>query len=284
MSNATYEESNGPPEVSLKVSAHDRVSSFILAMLYLVGFVVLLLFLVWLTTRATTARQQIEVEYLDELAGGDPSLGDGRDFEDPGIEDIQDLAMPTSEQLLTAVTDVASTTSANSDATAGDVSQGQGGGDRRRPGEGGNASVPRWERWQVRFTTTSLSKYAQQLDSFGIELAALGGRKDVDYVTDLTRPRPTVRSAKGSAEKRMYMSHRGGQLKDFDRQLLQRAGVSTSGRTLLQFYPRNIEAQLATLERRKAGGRPLKDIRRTVFNVRTAGAGYRFEVSEQLYH
>ena len=50
--------SNVPPtqyEASLKVSAHDRVSSFILSMLYLVGFVVFLLFLLWLTTRATTA-------------------------------------------------------------------------------------------------------------------------------------------------------------------------------------------------------------------------------------
>ena len=271
------------PETSLSVSAYDRVSSFIVAMLYLVGVLVLLLFLLWLTTRASAAPQTMAVELIDELIGGDPSLGDGRDFEEPGVEDIQDLATPTSEQLLTAVTDVASTTSASSDNTA-DVSQGTGSGDPRLAGEGGEATVPRWERWEVRFTATSLSKYAEQLESFGIELAAVGGGRDeVDYATRLANSKPETRSGKGTEEQRLYMSYRSGQLKEFDRQLLQRAGIPTQGRTLLQFYPRQVEGQLAALEMKRAGGRPLRDIRRTVFAVRRAGAGYRFEVLEQQY-
>ena len=278
---------DGPPtqyEASLKVSAHDRVSSFIVAMLYLVGFVVFLLFLLWLTTRPTTASQQIAVEYLDELPGGDPALGEGRDFEEPGVEDIQDLATPETEQLLSAVTDVASTAPASSNAVAGNVSQGQGGGDRRRAGEGGNASVPRWERWEVRFTSTSLSKYAEQLQAFGIELAAAGGgREEVDYASELTQSRPSVRSGDGGSEQRLYMSYRSGQLKQFDRQLLQKAGVPTQGRTLLQFYPPAAEGTLAALERQYAKGRPLKDILKTVFAVKNAGPSYRFEVIEQRY-
>ena len=164
----------------------------------------------------------------------------------------------------------------------GDSSQG-GSGDRRLAGEGGDASVPRWERWEVRFTSTSPTKYAEQLDSFGIELAAIGGREEIDYASQLSDATPSVRTAKGSEEKRMYMSYRSGQLKEFDRQLLTRAGIQTQGRTLLQFYPRNVEAQLATLERRKAGGRPLREIRKTVFGLRKEGSGYRFEVLEQLY-
>ncbi len=282
MSNAAIRDESAMAGASLKVSAHDRVSSFILAMLYLVGFVVILMFLLWMTTRASTATQQIEVEYIDELAGGEPSLGDGRDFEEPGLEDIQDLATPSAEQLLSAVTDVASSSSASADLMNGDSSQG-GSGDRRLAGEGGDASVPRWERWEVRFTSTSPTKYAEQLDSFGIELAAIGGREEIDYASQLSDATPSVRTAKGSEEKRMYMSYRSGQLKEFDRQLLTRAGIQTQGRTLLQFYPRNVEAQLATLERRKAGGRPLREIRKTVFGLRKEGSGYRFEVLEQLY-
>lgn len=284
MSNARPRQDHEQPVATLKVSAHDRVSSMIVALLYLIGFIVVLLFLLWLTTRASTATTQIEVEYLDELIGGDPSLGDGRDFEEPGVEDIQDLATPTSEDLLTAVTDVASTTLASADSTPGEVSQGSGSGDPRQAGEGGDASVPRWERWEVRFSSTSLSKYAEQLDSFGIELAAIGGREEVDYASQLSKIKPTLRTGMGSAERRMYMSYRNGQLKEFDRQLLQRAGIGTQGRTMLQFYPRNIEAQLATLERKKAGGRPLKAIRKTVFSVKKSGPGYRFEVLEQQYH
>lgn len=272
-------------EASLKVSAQDRVSSFIVAMLYLVGCVVFLLFLLWLTTRATTANQQIEVEYLDELMGGETALGEGRDFEEPGQEDIQDLATPDPEQLLTAVTEVASAQLANSDAVVGDVSQGSGAGDRRRMGQGGNASVPRWQRWEVRFTSTSLAKYAEQLDSFGIELAAVGGGRDVvDYASRLKRTKPAVRSAAGGQERRLYMSYRSGQLKQFDRQLLQRAGVPTQGRTMLQFYPPQVEGTLAALERRRAGGRPLKEIRRTVFAVKQTGSGFQFEIVDQQYH
>lgn len=282
MQNAT-----SPPrhDASLKVSAHDRVSSFIVAMLYLVGCVVFLLFLLWLTNRASTATQQIGVEYLDELMGGEPAVGEGRDFEEPGVEDIQDLATPDAEELLSAVTEVASSTRASSDSLVGDVSQGKGAGDRRRAGEGGNASVPRWERWEVRFTSTGLAKYAEQLDFFGIELAAAGGGRDqVDYATSLSQASPNTRSAPGSEEQRLYMSYRSGQLKEFDRQLLQRARIPTQGRTLLQFYPRSVESTLAGLERKRAGNRPLKDIRKTVFAVKSSGAGYRFEVIEQQYH
>lgn len=272
-------------EASLKVSAHDRVSSFIVAMLYLLGCVVFLLFLLWLTTRATTATQQIEVEYLPELMGGEPALGEGRDFEEPGVEDIQDLATPDADDLLAAVTEVASTALASANALDGEVSQGQGAGDRRRAGEGGDVSVPRWERWEIQFTSTSLTKYAEQLESFGVELAATGGgHEKVDYASKLTLPSPQARQATGREEKRLYMSYRNGRLKAFDEQLLQRAGIPTAGRTLLQFYPRSVEAQLAALELQRAANRPIRDVAKTVFAVRSAGAGYRFEVIDQQYH
>lgn len=273
------------PEATLKVSAHDRVSSFIVAMLYLMGCLVFLLFLLWLTTRVSTATQQVKVEYLEGLMGGDPSVGDGREFAEPGVEEIQDLAVPDPENMLAAVTDVASSTQASADSMVGNVSQGQGGGDRRRAGEGGDASVPRWERWEVRFISTSLSQYAAQLQHFGIELAAAGGgREKVDYANQLTLSKPKVRSGPSDAEKRLYMTYRTGALKEFDRQLLSRAGIQTQGRTMLQFYPRGLEARLASLERKRAGGRPLKDIKKTIFEVRRSGAGYKFEVVDQRYH
>lgn len=273
---------NDSPAATLKVSAHDRVSSFIVAMLYLLGCLVFLLFLLWLTTRPTQATQPVRVEY-DELAGGDPSVGDGREFEEPGVEELQDLAVPDPEQMLAAVTDVASSTLASADSLDGNVSQGAGG-DRRRAGEGGDASVPRWERWEVRFSSTSLSRYADQLEWFKIELAAAGGGRDkVDYARQLTNPKPSVRSSPGNLEKRLYMSYRSGALKEFDRQLLSRAGIPTQGRTLLQFYPGSVEAQLASLEMKKAGGRRLKEIRKTIFGVKRQGAGYRFEVIDQKY-
>ncbi len=275
---------SAPLEAQLKVSAHDRVSSMIVALLFLLGFIVFLLFLLWLTNRALVSQPTIPVEYLDELPGGEPSFGVGRDFEEPGLDDIQDLTTPLLEVMLAAVTDIASITRAGSDAMTGAVSRGTSGGDRRRSGHGGNARVPRWERWEVQFTSTRLADYAEQLEWFGIELAAAGGGIDqVDYATGLNKTKPDRRSAPGSGEQRLYMSYRQGQLKAFDRQLLRRAGIAVDGRLLVQFYPPRLEGTLAALERQRAGNRPLADIRKTVFAVKKSGREYSFEVIDQQY-
>lgn len=252
-------------------------------MLYLGGFVVFLLFMLWLTTRKTSATSQIAVEYLDELPGGDPAFADGRDFEEPSVEDMQDLAMADSTELLDALTDVTSSMEASAEAPGGNSYESKSG-ERRRAGQGGNASVPRWERWEVRFNTTSLTAYAKQLQSFGIELAAVGGGRDqIDYASRLDKSKPDTRAGPTASEKRLYMSYRSGQLKAFDQQILAKAGVPTRGRMVLQFYPRQLENNMAALEMQKAGGRSLKEIRKTVFRVRKAGAGYQFEVIEQRY-
>lgn len=255
----------------------------IVALLYLLGLVVFLLFMLWLTTRKSTATSQIAVEYLDELAGGDPAFADGRDFEEPSVEDMQDLAMADSTELLDALTDVASTIEASAAAPGGNSFESKSG-ERRRAGQGGSASVPRWERWEVRFNTTSLTEYARQLESLGIELAAVGGGQDqIDYVSKLDQATPEKRTGQASKEKRLYMSYRSGQLKEFDRQLLTKAGVRTAGRMVLQLYPRQLEAILASLEMQRAGGKSLQDIRKTVFNLRKSSGGYQFEVTEQRY-
>jgi hypothetical protein len=62
--------------------------------------------------------------------------------------------------------------------------------------------------------------------------------------------------------------------------LLTQAGIETSGRAICQFYPPDLENQLAVLEERARESRPLRDIRRTVFGVRTAGRGYEFYIVE----
>ena len=271
------------PQAQLKVSAHDRVSSMIVALLYLVGLMVFLLFMLWLTTRKSDGMAQVQVEYLDELLGGDPAFADGRDFEEPSVEDLQDLAMADVSEMMDALTDVASSVEASAELSGGSPNASRSG-ERRRAGQGGNASVPRWERWEVRYNTTSVSVYAKQLQSLGIELAAVdGGQDTIDYASGLDQPKPPTRQGKASAEKRLYLSYRRGQLKEFDRQILARAGIRTQGRMILQLYPRALEAQLARLEIQKAGGRPLKDIRKTVFDLRKSGGSYRFEVIEQRY-
>jgi hypothetical protein len=52
---------------------------------------------------------------------------------------------------------------------------------------------------------------------------------------------------------------------------------------VIQFYPPDVEATLAGLEQAKAGGRDLRQIRRTVFGVKSAGGRYEFFVVSQEF-
>jgi len=272
--------------VHLQVSAYDRVASLLIALLILVGAFVLLLFLIWLTARVLTMHKAVPVELIEELGGRQESaMGTARELSEPGVDELEDLVEPQLQDALAAVTDAISSQAAALDALDAPTSgRGRGAGDSRQPGPGGTGEdiIPRWQRWEIRFSSASLETYARQLDHFGIELAAIGGGKPViDYARNLARAVPEHRTGAASAEDRLYMTWQGGELQQADRELLQRAKISLAGRLLVQFYPPNVEQQLATLEKLYAGTRDLKEIGKTIFGVRSAGAGYEFYVMEQ---
>ena len=58
-----------PKDNLLKVSAYDRTVSMLVALLILVGFAVLLLFLILLTRRVLASQLTVPVEFVEELAG-----------------------------------------------------------------------------------------------------------------------------------------------------------------------------------------------------------------------
>lgn len=181
---------------------------------------------------------------------------------------------------------------ATSDSTARGLGlRGTGGGKvglgDRRPvgplGDDGVLVVPRWERWETQFTSASINAYAQQLDSFGIELAAIGGKPQIDYAFNLANPKPDTRSGPSKSEKRLYMSWKNGPLQQFDRELLRRAGIDTAGRLIVQFYPAEVEGMLADLEEVNARGRSKREYRKTVFGIRMQSGRPEFFVVEQTF-
>ena len=97
------------------------------------------------------------------------------------MEELQDLVEPDVKDTLAAVTDAVSTVAASLDAMETVMStRGRGGADGRKRGSGD--TIPRWQRWEIRFQATTLESYAKELEFFGIELAALGGgRPGIDY-------------------------------------------------------------------------------------------------------
>ncbi len=74
-----------------------------------------------------------------------------------------------------------------------------------------------------------------------------------------------------------------GMMTDLDRQLLDRAGVATDRRHVLQFYPEDVEERLLALEAEAAGGKTPQEYLKTIFAVRPAGRGYEFYVVRQSF-
>lgn len=281
-------------KVRMAVSAYDRAASWVIALNVLVGFAVLLLFLLWLSQVIELRGEQSAVVLVENVAGrGDHAAGFARDMEPPGTDELQEEVEPSLEQMLEAVTDVVSTQVAALDSlqTAHATSStGAGQGDSRPPGPLGEGDdiIPRGERWEIRYNANNLEAYRQQLDFFQIELGVVGGGEaQVDYARNLRKPQPDVyRGPGGESEKRLYMLWASGALRQFDRDLLRAAGIKTAGRIVLQFYPQAVEDRLALLEMEYAkskGKSSVKQIQRTIFGVRRQGAGFEYVVEDQTY-
>jgi hypothetical protein len=275
----------------LDVSAQDRASSMLVAMLVLLGLVVFIMFAIWLSSRVTfniPAKVTI-VDTLGGGGGGNGTPGAEQQLEEVSPDEVKDLQELNIEQTLQAVTDAVSTQAVNLDAIEGGASglgsgDGTGTGDGRGVGPGGVGTATKLPDWEVRFNATTIEMYAAQLDFFGIELGVVGGgKKSVDYASKLSQPNPVTRTASGDAEKRRYLVWRKGPLAAADKKLLEKAKVDATGRIILQFLPPAVEAQMAQLEAEYAKGKTLGEIRRTAFGVTGSDGKYEFVVVEQDY-
>jgi hypothetical protein len=148
------------------------------------------------------------------------------------------------------------------------------------PGRGG---AKRENRWYVQFADRgNLDSYAKQLDFFKIELGALFRAEErLVYIKSLSSAKPPTREVKtGENEKRLFMNWQGGDRIEADRELFAKAGIDASTATILHFYPPETENAMARLEVDYAGRQP-QEIRKTYFQVRKAGSGYEFYVTNQ---
>ncbi len=281
-------------KIRIAVSPYERAVSWVVSLNLLVGLGVGLLFLFWLSHVIVIRGEQTEIIRVEKIAGrGDHAAGFARDMEAPGIEELEEETEPQVEQLLEAVTDVVSTQAAaldNVQTTMFSSNTGTGVGDSRPPGPEGEGDdiIPRGERWEIQYNSNSSEAYSAQLDYFRIELGVVGGgQTQVDYAFNLRKSRPDSRQgAGGESEKRLYMLWSSGTLKRFDQQFLRAAGITTTNRIVMQFYPPEVENQLANIEMayaEKNGKTSVKQIKKTVFGVRAEGNGYQFFVVSQQY-
>ncbi len=162
-------------------------------------------------------------------------------------------------------------------------------GDSRQAGPEGEGDdiVPRFQRWQFKFAAKNLDEYARQLDFYKIELGAMGGDVEgVDYAKNFSSS-IAKRRGESVAEKRLWFRWTEGNLKKFDEQLIQKAGISLSGgRFSLQFYEKDLENLLAQMELEyatKAGFPSVKQIAKTIFESQPSDNGFAFKIVDQRY-
>lgn len=280
---------------ALNVSLYERVASLLIALLILVGAVVLLLLIAWLSMNLLFIGQKpVPVRYQQVGGGMDGIDPRGMQLDSPTEQEVameSDLAEPEFQESVAAVIEALATLPVNLDDPAlteqeepkrGGGKQ-TGTGDSPAPGSGpGIPGIPPQERWEISFERGStLQRYARQLDFFEIELGVLEGTHQVAYAYNLSKSKPDVRR-QPRPDPRLYFSWRQGELQQADRELLARAGIPAAGKIILQFYPDPVEQKLLELEE-NFKGRKASEIRKTRYGIRPAGGGFEFYVIDQTY-
>lgn len=267
----------------LKVSRYERVSSMLLALVILLGLVVFVLLVIWLTNRFSFSQAAVPLE-LVELGSGDGPVGGGMELAEPIDEEIE-LEQPALQERLAVIAEAVALKTAELDDPAWRSQGGVGAGGGPGSGTGGTGSGSGVRRqWEVRFIKgNTLDSYARQLDFFGIELGVLMPDNKLICALNLSKRKPDTRTVGADQEKRYYLTWRSGELQQADRDLLARAGIQSAGRIILKFLPPELEAKLAGMEKTRAG-RHAERVRRTRFEVRPNGAGgYLFFIVDQTY-
>jgi hypothetical protein len=298
------------PKHHLRVSSYDRVSSWLVSALVVVGVAVAALVFIYFTRQLLEEHFAVPVTTVGSGGGGTGGISDptgtGQDLEPPGTDEAPDLTEPQLQDTLSAVATAVTSRSAliadeNIDANMEPVA-GAGVGDSRRPGGGGGegggfgggigsgfgrgrGGGPETKR-EIRYEPQNLNEYAQWLDFYKIELAVLDTQDNkVYYAYNLSRAKPDVRVSDPSQqpESRLSFNSTLSQFAALDRQLAAKAGIADKGEIILQFFPDETATLLLDLEQKSAGGRTPEQIRRTIFRVTRNGNRFEFSVAEQAY-
>lgn len=290
----------------LRLSSYDRVSSWLISLLVVVGVAVTALVLIYVTRQLIIKDFSVPVTPVYQGGGGGTGgvgpPGVGTDLESPGLEESPLMDEPIEDTLSAVTSAVANKTALIADEAIElgiEPVESTGRGDRRTPGSGGGRGGGhgggigsgfgpgrggREPQREIRFEPTDLAEYAQWLDFFKIELGVLGQDNKVYYAYNLSQAKPATRSGDPAQETRLFMNPTESMFAALDRQLAVKAGIADKGRIILQFFPPDTQAILFGLEQKKAGDRTPDQIRRTVFRVTRKGAGFEFSVEEQFYN
>jgi hypothetical protein len=287
------------PNPELRVTSYDSVSSFLIAIVAVLGLSVFTLTAAWVSIKPVPVRTAVPIEIIENEGAGveDGSLEETLKLDAPGPENElavlngEEGDIPQVEETLDNVMDVADQATDQAEMhfefatkTVGQKGSGKGTGKRALGMGPGKAGTPREQRWFVSYNDReTLQEYGKQLEYFKIELGMLTRDGKLVYLSKLSTAKPVSRAtSSGKGESRLYMTWQGGARRRADVQLFEKAGIDVGQNVLMQFYPPEVEQILAKLEL-DYKKRALKDIRRTSIGTRPKADGYEFYVTGQIY-
>lgn len=276
--------------VETKITSYDQVSSGLSAGVALFGLMAGMLVLIWVCS-LTPERFVIPPIPIPSGETSNPE-GVAEDIEPPGDEENPEIQEPALAEALVAL-DIMSTVQANEDTVSGNAPQmgkGSGLGDRREKGFGGGTgpkSSP-WDKWEIRYSLSSMQSYAQQLDGLKVQLGAAIRKGDsIIYCTNVSAGKANVTEGRKAIERRLFFVHSIPRLRAWDKQLLRTAGVSDVGqRVAVQFYPQSIITQMLTDEATEVQrkGREMAHVKKTIFEVEGSSGNYSMKLKSVQFN
>ena len=258
----------------LGVSRYDQVSSMLISLLIILGLLVSIMFMIWLTTQIFTTQVAVPLDMVEIGDQEDDPIGPGDDIEPPPPMET-DLIEEPLDEIIDAVEDAMATKAAMLERGVSGEGTGKGGGGTGR----GRKGKPR--RWELRFKEgNTLDAYARQLDYFKIELGVLIPGNKVLYISNLSQSRPKTRKGPRNKEKRYRFTWTQGSLEEADRLLLGRANIDVGRGLIYKFLQPELTQKLLRLEKESAGD---KKVKTTIFGIKPDGSGHQFYVIRQTY-
>ncbi len=267
----------------LRVSAYDRSSSLLIALLMIVSAAVLGIVIVFFSNRISRTPPAIPVT---PIAPPDTASGAEEDFSDTmlGVEDAE-LEEVEVESFLETLSEVAASDSTLiADKAAAEAPSARKGDPRGVGGSGSGRSNSRDPRWELRFEPESSDDYARWCDEAGFAVGVLGTDNVVYYATKLSTPKPEVLTVAPQDAPQLYFNSVGGPLHPLDRRLAQKAGILDKGNTVLLLCLPRSQQSLLGLQLEAADGKPVTDIALVVFRVTKTAGRFDLNVEDIQFH
>lgn len=149
---------------------------------------------------------------------------------------------------------------------------------------------PEWERWKIEYSAADRDEYASILQSFDIYLGVVSQTSNrIDFLTELTEEKATVKTGTRQSDEAqvIYFRNTKASLREWDKAIVQDAGLELDEKVIVLFYPKEIRNKL--LERELAictkDNKEPSEVKSVSFGCRPqeADEGFEYFVKEIQY-